>query len=762
MKIKTNRITALTMAAVMTLGSSAALTGCGRQREDGATLEISMDNSWRSTQLKAKQGYTPVHAWGNCLLLSRSNSRTFIESFQFINTETGETVDFDPKCAEERSAASNHIGCRMVIEYADGSVGLVMYEQNQRGGKFERYCIEIYDAQMNYLRTEEIPKEFYNGKFLSGAVDNQGNWYIFDGGPLVLYNSKYEKYGEIKLPEGTQGIMEMVRGKKDGTMYVSVQKNANGTDYFEFYEVNAANCTMESTGVFNSQESIEKHMTHESITIYHDNDFVNGGTGYDFCWSDINGLYGYKDGEETQIISWVNSDFPVGEVSEAYFMENGSVVARTGSFSSPKYYLCTPRTQEEIDNTKLISLSTLGLFTALESAVIDYNKAESGYRIVVVDYNQYNTKEDDTLGAAKLREDMLNGIVADMVCTDGMQFENLANKGLFADWYDLMDADDSFNREDYLQNFFHAYEYDDKLQRLAVQYSVHTTAAKTEFAEGLEGMSLSQLPALIDSVPEGMDLYATSSREWFVEEDLPYFMNAFVDAKQAKCYFDTEGFTSILTHISELPTNIQLGEMWESESPDLPPSYNEQHLAFQQNRAFIATDVFYQPIDFRAMNRLTFHDEPVTMVGIPMDYDEGNGGLFRADFTVSVNAQSEQRTAIWDFMKHLLQEEYQSSLNDSFPVHKGALEAKLEQTMHMVGAKEFFGAGEAHIGESNPEEMGKLRTYLEGIQTAYYYNQTVYDIMMEEMAKYFSGDCTAQECGRLIQSRVSIYLSEQS
>ena len=198
MKIKTNRITALTMAAVMTLGSSAALTGCGRQREDGATLEISMDNSWRSTQIKAKQGYTPVHAWGNCLLLSRSNSRTFIESFQFINTETGETVDFDPKCAEERSAASNHIGCSTAFEYADGTIGLVMYENNRYDGVL-RYCIEIYDAQMNYLRTEEIPEEFYKDQFLYGAVDNQGNWYIFDGGPLVLYNSKYEKYGEIKL-----------------------------------------------------------------------------------------------------------------------------------------------------------------------------------------------------------------------------------------------------------------------------------------------------------------------------------------------------------------------------------------------------------------------------------------------------------------------------------------------------------------------------------------------------------------------------------
>ncbi|MBQ8012064.1 MAG: hypothetical protein IJ265_10955, partial [Oscillospiraceae bacterium] len=104
----------------------------------------------------------------------------------------------------------------------------------------------------------------------------------------------------------------------------------------------------------------------------------------------------------------------------------------------------------------------------------------------------------------------------------------------------------------------------------------------------------------------------------------------------------------------------------------------------------------------------------------------------------------------------------QSSLNDSLPVHRGALETKLNDTMHMVSATAFFGMSEVPIGESNEEEMGRFRTYLEGIQTAFYFNERVYDIMMEEIEKYLAGDCTSAECGKLIQSRVSIYLSEQS
>ncbi len=757
------RMTAMLLTAAMAMTT---LTGCGFQKEyDGATLEISMDNSWRNTQLEGvKSGYNPIHTWGNCMLLSRSDSqRTHQDRFQFINTETGESVEFKSKAAEERSVASNFVGCNTVIEYEDGTVGLVMYEHNRREDMYVRWCIEVYDAHMNYLRTEEIPEEFHRNTYLYCWVDNQGNWYVESGSALTTYNSKYEKYGEIPLPTGCEGIQEMTRGKEDGTMYASIVKNdKSGGEYYEIYEINGAERTIESTGVFNDQDYIEKYISHDHMQWYLVGDFVGGGGGYDFCWVNTDGLYGYKDGEETQLINWINSDFPVGEVTEAYFMDNGSVVALTGNYATHKFYLCTPRTEEEIENTELISLSTLGLFTALESAVIDYNKAESGYRIVVVDYNQYNTDEDDTLGKQKLQEDMLDGIVADMVCTDGMHFENLANKGIFADWYDLMDADESFNRADYLQNFFHAYEYDDKLQRLGVQYSVYTAMAKTEFAGDNEGPDLAAYSDLMSSIPAGMDFYAFYNREMFVERYFQNYMNAFVDAKNAKCYFDSPTFTRLLGMIGALPTWEELGKMDESDQANRMPSYFESHLAFQENRAFIQDAVFYQPIKFRAMNRLTFHDDPVTMVGIPMDYDEGNGGLFRADFTVSVNAQSQQQTAIWDFMKHLLQEDYQNSLNDAFPVLRSALEVEYDEAMHMVSARDWFGMSEVPIGESNAEEMGKLRTYLEGIQTAFYYDETVYSIMMEEIEKYFAGDCTAEECGRMIQSRVSIYLSEQS
>ncbi len=758
------RIMKFTSLALAVMLAVIPLTGCGFMREKGSTLEINMDNSYRSEKMEVQYNYDILHSWENNILFVRRDGQIKHQDYyHFVNTETGESVKFEPKAAKERLAAGNSVHAYTVINYADGTIGIVIIEDNRYDGIIRR-CIEIYDEKMNYVRTEEIPEDFAPDNYLVGWVDNQGNWYLGtrheDSGTYTYdcYNSKYEKYGNIPLPSG-YSVNEMVRSKEDGTMYAAITKNDG---VYEVYEVNGAERTAESTGVFLHSEAVEKYEADRYAAMLHSSDFVRGNGEYDFCWMDNNGLYGYIDGEEKEILNWVNSDFPLGEINSCELLDNGTVVAEQGNESTHEFWLCSPRTQEEIDNTQLISLSSLGLYSALEAAVIDYNRAETGWRIIVVDYNKYNTADDKTLGAAKLQEDMLDGIVADMVCTNGMHFESLANKGLFADWYDLMDADESFSREDYLQNFFEAYEYDGKLQRLGVSYSVHSAAAKTEFAGTTEGVTLSEYVGFMDTIPQGMDFYDFYNREWFMEQYFKNRMNCWVDAKNAKCYFGTE-FAKILEMIAGIPTFDEIDQLEaEGKISQVLPSYTESYKAFQENRAFIEDVDFYQPINFRAMNRTTFRDAEVTMVGMPMDYDEGNGGVFRTDFTVSVNAQSEHHEVIWGFMKHLLDEEYQSDLKRSMPVHLGALEAELEQATHMVTASVPFGMGESQIGESNPEEMGKLRAYLEGIRTAYYFNQKVYDIMMEEIAMYLSGDCTAQAAAEMIQSRVTIYLSEQS
>jgi len=47
------------------------------------------------------------------------------------------------------------------------------------------------------------------------------------------------------------------------------------------------------------------------------------------------------------------------------------------------------------------------------------------------------------------------------------------------------------------------------------------------------------------------------------------------------------------------------------------------------------------------------------------------------------------------------------------------------------------------------------------MDTLYEYDQKLYDIVMQEAQAFYSGDKTAEQAAKLIQSKASIYMSEQ-
>ena len=60
------------------------------------------------------------------------------------------------------------------------------------------------------------------------------------------------------------------------------------------------------------------------------------------------------------------------------------------------------------------------------------------------------------------------------------------------------------------------------------------------------------------------------------------------------------------------------------------------------------------------------------------------------------------------------------------------------------------------------EERDDLERYIRGCTTYMMLDSTVKNIVLEEAGKYFSGDCTAEDAAKAIQSRAALYLSEQS
>ncbi len=746
---------ALTLAAV-------PQNGCGFQKE-GETLELTMDNSWRSEEILKNFRYGIQYNSGKYLYCSDLNQNTRKYRYCRYDLETGESIEFDSEFEQKAERTATERLTSAVYEMPDGNFGIYhRVEQGIGGGNTEthRQLWEIYDPDFNFIETREIPLEF--GVFdtdedtslnKSWIMDGKGNWIFVRSNWLTgefwidSWDSDYAHLGSIdySLPQKSSHTVPMLFNGADGTVYMAVLCGDIGSYYYKIYHLDAEKRTCEETRITIPPE--EGGMA---------SGFIAGTQGYDYYFATYYGLYGVKNNERIKVIDWINSDFMPGEIQHFQPLEDGRFILYAG-YAGRTMYLAEPRTQEEIDNTQIISLASVEHSDDLMEAVIDYNREESGYRIIIKDYSEYNTVEDPELGYTTMKQDMLDGKVADIICPDGVNFESLASKGLFADWYDFMDADEAFSRDNYLQNYFETMETDGKLQRLGFSYVIETGTAMTKIAGEEQGLSLGALLDLAKEQKIDVLEYQTALR--FADKWMRNLQTGCINRKTAECCFDSPEFVQFLELITTLEADqdamdraLESGKYTQGHGPH----------AYRNGGILLNIEPFRQPINLRARRRHTFFDADITLSGYPMVQDEGNGGIFHPVFTICINAQSSEHEAIWDFMKFFLTEDYQKHLTESMPIHKNALEYKYEEAEGMVTATVGMFPDTSFIGELETWESDILRDYVDGIRTCWYFDAQIHDILMEEVEKLLAGDQTPQECAEMMQSRVSIYLSEQS
>ncbi len=742
--MKKTKLFAFPLALIMGVSAFTACADIGgiRKEKDGATLELSMEHSWRSERTLQSVTHAPWFSVGTHILCSKTLPNSGESEYCWYDLETRTGTRFKPQCSENLEPLERVHSAP--IEFSDGTFGIVcMIYQGLGGGEIEvhRRCMEVYDADLNLLETRELPMEMFGDDYFRPKdtfADKDGNWYVMRADEstnyqqmIHSYNSDFQLYGTAEPPSD---MFNYMFATADGTVYASYMLFDNlGGAYEKLYKLDAVNHSAEPA----------------SLTLESASGYMTGTNGYDFYYQTQYGIFGVKGEETIQIVNWINSDLMY--VNTCIPVDDGTFIVNDGN----GYWHLTPRTQEEIDSIQTITLAAVDLDYGLLGTVMDYNREETGYRILVKDYGEYDTPDEPHKGYEIMKEDMMNGIIADMICADGQNFESLASKGLFADWYALMDADPEFNREDYFQNFFEAYEYKDKLLRLGVSYEIMTGIAKTEYVGTEQGLSLGE--QLDIPLQEGMDRWIYSPAEILAETWMRNYQTGTINRETAECYFDSPDFVRLLEELNRIPGEDDFYlTMNDNYGYNYKTNWTEDRVLFMGDDISIS-----DPIAIRTIRRYYFGDADLTLTGFPMIHaegvDHGNGGVFNTRSTVSINAQSTEKEKIWDFMKYLLSEEYQKKV--SLPVHRGALELQIEQAEHNVT---FMAFGEMFVGALEPWESDILRDYIEGVRTCSYYDYRVHDILLEEAEKMLAGDQTPQECAEMMQSRVSIYLSEQS
>lgn len=746
---------AMTAALLMTV-----CTGCGSQGK-GATLEVSFDNSYASEELRI-DGINRMDggiAMDATHMLVVGSDENYNQQYYLYNMEDGSTREVE--LSYQNSLPK------------DAEAWPIAYFQNDKGGltflynaysyandeyKDLGYTLEVYDNEMNAIETTpvDLSGDFGFNQLLPRA---EGGYYasMWDESGSMSISIMDDNFKVTKKIGGDMQYVQTMFTHSDGTVFVSYQDNEWNN---VFGNIN------EETG------SVEK-LTIEGLPSWFNECFASKSEDYDFYITNSDAIYGIRleAGTCTEVVNWINSDFMGDYVNNPTQLDDGRflISAYDSDYSSSSMWLLSPRDPEELANMEIISLATLYTSNNLGTAVSNFNRTNDKYRIVVYDYNKFNSEDDWEAGMNKFESDLTSGIVADMMCVEGLPFESLSNKGLFLD---LSEYADALTEDNYFTNYFDSLRYGGKLYRMGFSFSVRTMMAKTRHVgEGTK--TIAEYNELLNHLPDGMTAFGKDyTKDSALSTLVVGNISSFVDVQTGTCNFNTPEFVELLEFCDSFPAENSMNYDDMSNS-DWDAYWAERDYEYINDKT-----LFYQEwiSDLKSTYRTQvqyFDTEPVTMTGFPVTVEGDNGGRFQNDFLLSISSSSKHKDECWSFFEMMLSDNYQEKLRWSIPVSKTAFDKMAEQAMKPdtytdSDGKEveieftvWRGDQEIKVPEIPQSYFDDLKNYIGGVTQSSYYDEQLYTIIDEEAGMLFAGDQSAQKAAEMIQSRMSLYLSEQ-
>ncbi|MDE5563849.1 MAG: hypothetical protein K2I93_01730, partial [Oscillospiraceae bacterium] len=423
------------------------LCGCSKGQRTGATLEVDLTHSYAS-ELVDMQGMKvrPIAVTEQGIVMQHfikdNNVRLYLYNLaentytKIEKTETNSPA-YITQLPDGRLAALYDIaqGRKNNSNVYDGKTRML-----------EIYDSELHSAEIQYLG-EDIPEQVLLASNI--AMDAEGYWYLFaydENGfySLTVLNPDLTVRGTIELDSMTGEYLAVGKsGKVYGLMTALTEQQFAEYNSYQLYRFDVGTMTAERLDNFDVPADIRG---------------ITDGSVYELYYYDDDCIYGINEDGTTELnVEFMNSDFP-DYVYDCIALPNGEFIIEYSEDNNHtlKYYQLRPRTEEEIKNTQVISLAGVALSHQLVQDVCKYNQSQLDYRIVIKDYaaDYKEAQYPYTEAVEQFKNDLLGGVVPDIICMDNMPYQQLSNKGLLTDFAPMLEEDERFDPNQYHMNIF--------------------------------------------------------------------------------------------------------------------------------------------------------------------------------------------------------------------------------------------------------------------------------------------------------------------
>lgn len=494
------------------------------------------------------------------------------------------------------------------------------------------------------------------------------------------------------------------------------------------------------------------------------------GTDTDLLYTVDDNLYTYNFGEETptKVLNWIDCDIDADTLRTFSLLEDGRILAITstwkeGGKSEAELVYLTKKKGSEVPEKKILVLGTMSVDYNVRKQVIEFNKTNPEYRIEIKDYLNDISTDGYEAAMEQMNTDIVSGSCPDLIDLSGANMQQYIAKGILADLYPLIDADEEIHREDFLDNIMHAYETDGKLYALPPRFCINTVIGKRVYFGDRKSITLGELMDITRDMPEDMELYEYATKDSIIMWNTMMNMGQYVNWSTGECKFNSDDFVKVL----EFANSFEREYNFEGEQISTPTKIREDKVLMINSS--ISSMQEYQM--FRDM-----FSEAMTFVGYPTTKDNGsfisNGGTLLA-----LSAKSPYQEGAWQFLRKNYtkeeQEKTEGGMSYGFPIMKSALEQKFAKDME----DEYYEDAEGNkhkrpkttwgyddfsveIYAATEQDVAMVRDLIDTLDTVYQYDEKINQIIMEESAPYFEGQKSAKEVADIIQSRVQIYVNE--
>ena len=351
----------------------------------------------------------------------------------------------------------------------------------------------------------------------------------------------------------------------------------------------------------------------------------------------------------------------------------------------------------------------------------------------------------------------------------------MGRKGMLADLYPLLDADEELKREDYFENILTSLEVNGALYATCAGVSFQTAIGAASVVGDSAGWSYDALRDAWGSLGIGSDAFdAFTTCEDVLEACLKTDLTSFINFDTLECTFASDSFEKLLWFTGNFPREIHYdSRSWShADHTDLRIRRGQQLLMEKLVCNF--DDAVYCGYEF---------PESITFIGYPTLTGTGNlmtVSTLDRGMNLSLSASAELREEAWAFLRTFFTEDYQEQFR-FFPTHKTVFNRKLSNAMvydYVLDAKGNITrdkAGEpvirsvdtvylsnyaqVNIYPLTEEKAAGLVDLVSSTTKLEVDNADICEIVKNSVRGYYTGSLSLSEAAAAAQTAVTEYLS---